>query len=170
MLFKDQRLLMTEMDKFVVTLKPGKNTVTRESKDSSVTIPFDRTFRDLGNVIESPVTHEDEKYNYCGCGWPDHMLVPKGTPEGLECQLFVMISNYDDDEVKENSKNPDLCDKCTRGASFCGLRDYFYPDLRSMGFPFDRLTEDQRNDKIWKLLRPNMNLSECKIIHVNQNY
>lgn len=32
-------------------------------------------------------------------GWPDHVLIPKGTVEGMSFYIFVMISNYDDDLV-----------------------------------------------------------------------
>jgi hypothetical protein len=79
-------------------VKPKSNTIERKSTDSSVTIPFERTFRDLqtnrpgGGVAL-------EQFNFCGCGWPQHMLIPKGTPEGMPCELFVMISNFDDDKV-----------------------------------------------------------------------
>lgn len=63
-----------------------------------MTIPFERTFRDLD-------TNRPEggdalaEFNFCGCGWPAHMLVPRGNPEGFACELFVMISNYADDNV-----------------------------------------------------------------------
>lgn len=40
-----------------------------------------------------------EEFNFCGCGWPHHMLIPKGLPEGLVFQLFVMITNFEDDRV-----------------------------------------------------------------------
>lgn len=76
------------------------NTVTRRSDESSVTIPFERTFRDLD--AQRPADTEADalaQFNFCGCGWPAHMLVPRGAPEGMACELFVMISNYEDDRV-----------------------------------------------------------------------
>lgn len=75
------------------------NTIVRRSTDSSVTIPFERTFRDLDT--QRPAEGDDAlaEFNFCGCGWPQHMLIPRGTPEGYPCQLFVMISNYEDDKV-----------------------------------------------------------------------
>ncbi|KAF5296289.1 hypothetical protein FQR65_LT19835, partial [Abscondita terminalis] len=95
-LFQDQRTLFVELDRFVVNLRQGQNTITRRSDESSVTIPFERTFRNLeanrpqgGDALE--------QFNFCGCGWPQHLLICKGSVEGMRCHLFVMISNYADD-------------------------------------------------------------------------
>lgn len=78
-------------------MKVGQNVIKRRSDESTVTIPFERTFRDLDTG--RPI-NDDAQFNFCGCGWPQHMLIPKGTPEGFPCELFVMISNYEDDKVK----------------------------------------------------------------------
>lgn len=96
MLFRDQRLLMTEMDKFTVACKlsmcenaiasstehqeyffpvnPGPNTIPRRSTDSSVTIPFERTFRNLDQNRPNAGTTEEAEFNFCGCGWPQHVI------------------------------------------------------------------------------------------------
>lgn len=81
-----------------ILVRSGSNAINRESKDSSVTIPFEQTFRNLeenrptsGAVLEG--------FNFCGCGWPQHMLVPRGSAAGFKCQLFVMISDYQNDRV-----------------------------------------------------------------------
>lgn len=93
MLMRDQRSMMIELDKFVTSLNPGPNTIRRRSTESSVTIPFERTFRNLDKL--------EELQNFlCGCGWPQHMLIPKGRPEGLRFELFVMVSNYEEDKVR----------------------------------------------------------------------
>lgn len=99
MLFRDQRHLFIEMDKFIIQCNPGQNTIRRRSTESSVTIPFERTFRNLDRNRPTAGTPEEAQFTFCGCGWPQHMLVPKGLPEGLLFQLFVMISNYQDDRV-----------------------------------------------------------------------
>lgn len=80
-------------------MNPGQNTIRRRSDESSVTIPFERTFRNLDQDRPAAATTDEASFNFCGCGWPQHMLVPKGLPEGLRCELFVMISNYEDDRV-----------------------------------------------------------------------
>jgi tyrosinase len=51
------------------------------------------------------------------------MLIPKGTPQGLQSVLFVMISNYEQDRV-----NQELAGQCSDAASYCGIRDRLYPD------------------------------------------
>lgn len=96
--FKNQRLYVIEMDKFVVTLKQGENNIVRQSVESSVTIPFERSFPQDGKQSNGK---SESEFNYCGCGWPQHMLLPKGTPEGMQFDIFVMISNYVDDLVPQ---------------------------------------------------------------------
>uniref|UniRef100_A0A240PK95 Tyrosinase copper-binding domain-containing protein n=1 Tax=Anopheles epiroticus TaxID=199890 RepID=A0A240PK95_9DIPT len=128
--FEEQRRLAIEMDTFRVNLTPGINNIIRRSVNSSVTIPYERTFR---NVANSNIG--DTNFRFCGCGWPSHMLVPKGDPIGVEYDLFAMLSNHDRDRV-----NPLFDERtgCNDAHSFCGLRDRTYPDARNMGFPFDR--------------------------------
>nr|Q8I6K1.1 RecName: Full=Phenoloxidase 1; AltName: Full=Prophenoloxidase-I; Flags: Precursor [Holotrichia diomphalia]BAC15603.1 prophenoloxidase-II [Holotrichia diomphalia] len=155
-LFKDQRLLFIELDRFVVNLRQGENTITRNSTESSVTIPFERTFRNLD--LSRPVGGEAlAQFNFCGCGWPQHMLIPKGTPEGYDCQLFVMISNFDDDQVVQSTEGI-----CNDAMSYCGIKDRLYPDKRSMGYPFDRLPRNNVNT-LQEFLTPNMRVQDCVI-------
>ncbi|XP_015593471.1 phenoloxidase 1 [Cephus cinctus] len=154
--FRDQRLLMIEMDKFTVTLNPGSNNVDRKSTDSSVTIPFERTFRNLED--SRPVGGDAlEQFNLCGCGWPQHMLAPKGSKEGFPMDLFVMISDYRGDVVQQNEPVG-----CTDAASFCGLRDRKYPDIRSMGFPFDRRPRGNV-DTLAQFLTGNMAVTDISV-------
>lgn len=90
------------------------------------------------------------------------MLVPKGLPEGLAADLFVMVSNYNDDRVDQ-----DLVGTCNDAASFCGVRDRLYPDRRSMGFPFDRLAR-QGVDRLQQFLTPNMATAQVTIRHTDR--
>ncbi|KAJ8926016.1 hypothetical protein NQ315_009871 [Exocentrus adspersus] len=155
-LFRDQRNMMVELDKFRVNLKQGRNIIKRASTQSSVTIPFERTFRDLDT---NRPTGGDAlaQFNFCGCGWPQHMLIPKGTPEGMPCQLFVMISNYADDRVDQ-----DVSGICNDAESFCGIKDRKYPDRRNMGYPFDRQPRDGVNS-LQEFLTPNMRVQDVTI-------
>ncbi|GLV31116.1 Prophenoloxidase 2 [Carabus blaptoides fortunei] len=156
-LLRDQRLLMVELDRFTVTLRQGVNTIVRRSTDSSVTIPFERTFRDLDT--QRPAEGDDAlaEFNFCGCGWPQHMLLPRGTPEGYPCQLFVMISNYEDDKVEQNIEG-----RCNDAYAFCGIKDRLYPDRRPMGFPFDRIAA-AGVDTMAQFLTPNMRVQDVNI-------
>lgn len=62
-----------------------------------MTIPYERTFR---NVLASSQPNNDQ-FRFCNCGWPAHMLIPKGTTQGTSYDMFVMISNFADDTVNQ---------------------------------------------------------------------
>lgn len=155
-LFRDQKTLFIELDKFRVNLKQGMNTITRNSNQSTVTIPFERSFRNLDN---NRPTGGDAlaQFNFCGCGWPAHMLIPKGSPEGFTAQIFVMVSNFEDDRV-----NQQIDGFCNDAESYCGIKDKLYPDRRSMGYPFDRMPRDGV-DTLQQFLTPNMRAQDCTI-------
>nr|BBM95985.1 tyrosinase 2 [Plautia stali] len=162
MLLRDQKNFFVELDKFTVNLKTGKNTITRKSAESSVTIPFEKTFRNLDN--QRPAAGVQlEQFNYCGCGWPQHMLICKGTSEGYACQLFVMISDFKDDRVEDNNQGDN---RCADAVSYCGIRNKMYPDKRSMGFPFDRQPREGV-DTIEQFLTPNMRIVDVAVHHTN---
>ncbi|XP_055535220.1 phenoloxidase 8-like [Wyeomyia smithii] len=129
--YQEQRILMIELDKFTVNLNPGVNNIVRRSEQSSVTIPYERTFRQVA-LSNQPGT---EAFRFCNCGWPHHLLLPKGTPEGKQFDMFAMISDYTNDTVNQEF---DENVNCNDSHSFCGLRDRLYPDRRAMGYPFDR--------------------------------
>ncbi|XP_055688055.1 phenoloxidase 2-like [Lutzomyia longipalpis] len=132
--FRDQRLLMIEMDRFTVNLSPGVNTINRRDEESNVTIPYNRTFRNISTAAV-PAGQTQDQFNFCGCGWPSHLLVPKGSPEGFTFDTFVMISDFAGDTVNETI---DPTDPCSDSYPFCGIRNKLYPDRRAMGYPFDR--------------------------------
>jgi tyrosinase len=91
-------------------------------------------------------------------GWPNHLLIPKGSPDGVTFELFCLISNYDDDEVEQ-----ELVGRCNKASSYCGVRDGFYPDHRAMGFPFDRLPRVGVKD-LKSFLTANMKSTEISIV------
>lgn len=82
-------------------MQPGANTITRNSRQSAVTIPFEQTFRNLetNRPADNITGGVQDDFNFCGCGWPHHMLIPKGSPEGFASVLFVMVSNLETDWV-----------------------------------------------------------------------
>jgi len=70
-----------------------------------VTIPHEVTYRNLDrNRPSAGNTEASAAFNFCGCGWPQNMLIPKGSFEGYQCQLFVMISNGANDQVIKNKR------------------------------------------------------------------
>ncbi|KYQ50116.1 Phenoloxidase subunit A3 [Trachymyrmex zeteki] len=141
-------------------VKPGSNTIERKSTESSVTIPFERTFRNLD--VNRPIGGDNlEQFNFCGCGWPQHMLVPKGKEEGFPMDLFIMISDYTGDAVEQDEPTG-----CKDAASFCGLRDRKYPDARPMGFPFDRRAR-AGVETLAQFLIGNMAVAQINIRHTD---
>lgn len=41
----------------------------------------------------------EELQNFCMCGWPQNLLLPKGTIGGYLFRFFIMITNYILDKV-----------------------------------------------------------------------
>lgn len=169
---------MKKKKKYIwILVHPGENIVKRKSTESTVTIPYDQTFRNIDKdrpALQEPPQQpglpplppqpspESYEFDFCGCGWPQHMLVPRGAPEsdngGFACQLFAMVSNYDDDHIEQ-----DLAGACTSAVAYCGIRDRQYPDKRNMGFPFDR--KGTKNDgSLHDFVLSNMKVVDCKVI------
>nr|CAZ66719.1 hemocyanin subunit 5b [Pandinus imperator] len=147
------RRLMIEMDKFSYDLHPGRNLIERSSHDSSVIVHKEKTFAEL-------VSHHDEHAGEsCNCGWPEHLLVPKGHVNGMPFHLFVILTDLAHDLVYDHGHRPTVC---REAVSYCGLKDELYPDKRPMGFPFDRyIAEEHLHD--WLL--PNMTSTDITIKH-----
>ena len=124
----DNRRLWIEMDKFGVTLPGSRRTVIfRPSRLSSVARkPAWRPSEPRPALTGTPA----DARNYCDCGWPYHLLLPRGTVSGMPFRLMVMLTDWNVDRVGADSRCGSL--------SFCGSRDTDYPDSRAMGYPFDR--------------------------------
>lgn len=125
----EERREWIELDKFQQKLKPGKNVIARSSK--------------LSSVVRKPATRPGEPVpprepgadpNYCDCGWPYTLLLPRGTKAGKRFRLMVVMTAWDIDKVEVEGKCGSM--------SFCGKRDVAYPDKRPMGYPFDRRWKD----------------------------
>lgn len=118
-----------ELDKFIVQLQGGERAVVHRPADlaSVVRKPALRPEDLQPGENTSPKTNQQA---WCDCGWPYTLLLPRGTAEGMEFRLFVMLSPGDDLAQPASSH-------CT-SISYCGLQDKEYPDKRLMGYPFDR--------------------------------
>jgi hypothetical protein len=125
----ESRRLWIELDKFGVTLPASRRVVIfRPSRLSSVVRkPAWRPTEP--RPVFAPGTPEAAR-NYCDCGWPYHVLLPRGTAAGMPFRLMVMMTDWMIDRVGADSTCGSL--------SFCGARDTDYPDSRPMGYPFDR--------------------------------
>nr|CCA94920.1 hemocyanin subunit f [Euphrynichus bacillifer] len=151
-LLNEQRRFFIELDKFRATLEPGKTIITHKSSDSAVTIDRTPTFEDLqkGDVVN------ETNSEFCSCGWPQHMLIPRGNHRGMDFQLFVMLTDWDEDHVGPKTD----AFICADAVSYCGAKDDRYPDKKAMGFPFDReITAHGPVD----FATPNMSFTDIKI-------
>ena len=146
-----------EMDSFVQKLDKNTEFVVRKSVDSSVLMDVIKKW--FHDDIEDPSDEANFK-TYCGCGWPRNMLVPRGTPEGMKADLFVMVTNWEDDAV-----NPDV--RITGNVAYCGKSGKPYPDKRPMGFPFDRdiqITDDAQTNTLEKLVEEVPNSTKAGVV------
>jgi len=112
-------------------VQTGKNTLSRSSSNSSLTVPWERNLAALGfNVSRKGVI--------CGTGWPEHLLLPKGTPSGQVFDLVVMVTDGKEDIVEdEDVVTPEA--NCISAPILAGVYRKLYPDRKPMGYPFDRV-------------------------------
>jgi hemocyanin-like protein len=116
-----------EMDKFLHILAAGERAVVyRPARFSS--------------VVRKPALRPSEGTppgddDLCDCGWPYHMLLPRGTAEGMPFRLCVLLTDAEQD-LQDSER------RCG-SVSFCGSRDSTYPDRQEMGFPFNRPFKDR---------------------------
>lgn len=90
-------------------MHPGENQIRQRSDDSSVTIPYERSFRRIGSEDQPRNAENRAQFQFCGCGWPNHMLLPKGTAAGAKFDIFVMISDKQQDVVEDPSAWCAIC-------------------------------------------------------------
>jgi hypothetical protein len=120
----EDRRAWIEMDKFEHTLAAGANAIERPGRLASpARKPAERPPVWTQGPAQTP--HEQ----YCRCGWPYHLLLPRGTPAGMPFRVVAMLTDWELDRVSGD-------DDCG-SMSFCGARDR-YPDRREMGYPFSR--------------------------------
>lgn len=126
----EDRRSWIEMDKFIATI-PGntKRVIFRRDTESSVikkpAVLDPSTYHLNFDPAQMPI---DDRQ--CNCGWPYHLLLPKGKEEGMKFRLMVMVTNGDYDGLGNESDCGSI--------SFCGSRNGDYPDKRPLGFPFNR--------------------------------
>ncbi|CAG8714167.1 7023_t:CDS:2, partial [Racocetra fulgida] len=129
-----------EIDKFKQELPPKCGTVVARDCDRSSVVrqPPQKTIDELDDTAIAANTEDQEsdEEQYCDCGWPFHLLLPRGSRNGMKFKLFVFISDWEKDKVHHVTRCGSL--------SFCGAerpKDK-YPDVRPMGYPFDRPFKD----------------------------
>jgi tyrosinase len=133
-----------EMDKFKQTLPPNSKTVVCRDCDMSSIVrqPPQKTEDELDDTVTQPGVEEDLAEKYCDCGWPFHLLLPRGRKGGMKYKLLLIISDWSKDEVPTLSR--------CGSVSFCGAETPAskYPDSKPMGYPFDRPFKNNSYDEV----------------------
>ena len=131
-LYNDRRMWI-EMDTFQAVLKPNaKEVICRPASLSSVIKKSNGQGLTPDNALKSlherPVHHSG--IDYCDCGWPYSLLLPRGTSEGMSFRLMVLITG--DDILMPAGQS-----SCG-SVRLCGAQNSQYPDRKKMGYPFNR--------------------------------
>ncbi len=139
-----------EMDKFTDKVAAGARYVKlRSARDAAV---VRKPALRPGDPVPPLAPGADP--NYCDCGWPYHLLVPRGSTAGMSFRILVLLTDWATDQVRDEKKH-----KCG-SLSFCGARDIDYPDKQEMGYPFNRPI-----DLAALAQRPNVATRTISIIH-----
>ncbi|KAJ3212444.1 Polyphenol oxidase 1 [Dinochytrium kinnereticum] len=127
----ENRRAYFEMDKFIASIPANsKKVVSRRMDDASVIRkPAQKTVEQMDDRRDEDDGLDRAGDQYCDCGWPFNMLVPRGTPEGTHFRLAVLATDAKIDRVPTKSG----CGSLT----FCGAKEK-YPDFREMGYPYNR--------------------------------
>ena len=135
----EDRRKWIEMDKFTYTLPapPAQRVVIFRRADASSVIrkPAIKTFDPVQVPNPDDDTGDGSDPN-CDCGWPYNLLLPRGTQQGMNFRLFVMITDYEKDRVPGETAPDETA--CEGSMSYCGAKNKNYPDKRPMGYPFAR--------------------------------
>lgn len=100
--------------------------------------PGEESFVPSPNTLPDVIPQVEED-NYCTCGWPYNLLLPRGTPEGMPFRLAVICTDWTQDRTPGDA----LCGS----VSFCGALDVYRDqrlDALSVRSAFRQ--RDQRHD------------------------
>nr|XP_022916778.1 arylphorin subunit alpha-like [Onthophagus taurus] len=122
------RMSFVELDKFQYTLVPGLNTIERNSREFYGYVPERSTYKELFMQLvnyQTPIQYSPRVY----WGLPQRMMLPKGTQQGQEYQMYFLITPYQPVEK-------------VLPRSYLGNRPHLYWDRTfdklPYGYPFDR--------------------------------
>jgi len=144
-----------------LTVHPGENQIVRNSTESTLTTVY--TFLGaLEEDYEVEMQADKNEKPSCGCGWPHHLLLPRGTTQGMHFDLFVIITDSTGFETETE-------DVCVPATILCGSRGGKYPDLYPMGYPFDRLPfiDPNTNEVVSSIERYSHFIPNSKVAHVS---
>ncbi|MES2056097.1 MAG: hypothetical protein V4564_09175 [Pseudomonadota bacterium] len=121
-----------ELDKFAASIAAGEEKVLVRADTDSTIVRRPVTPLQANPDVVRDLHFEGQGDDHpdaaaCECGWPYHLLYPRGTTAGMRFALLAVVTK-DDALIKQG--------QCG-SMSFCAVTDE-YPDAKPMGYPFDR--------------------------------
>ncbi|KAJ8894006.1 hypothetical protein PR048_006614 [Dryococelus australis] len=147
-----------EIDRTYVKVPSGKSTIERECDDSTVAVRDPITASEMWHKVEAaledkePLTVDKFARPY---GFPQRLLLPKGTEHGMPVQFVVAIFPYQEADTTDR-RAYHLGSFPLLGTSY-GVK---FPDPRPISFPVDRLYRSEYDAKM-----PNVFIKEVRIFH-----
>jgi len=123
-----------EMDKFLITMTRGTNTIQRTVNQSPI---FSTIAPSLNNLQAGLLRGMSERnFNWARCGYPRDMALPRGTRNGMSFQLVFIVSPL----LPQDRARVGDWQRSQEAWGWCGFRDgqRGLPCSRPLGFPFDR--------------------------------
>ncbi|KAJ8959766.1 hypothetical protein NQ314_006195, partial [Rhamnusium bicolor] len=130
----ENRVNFVELDNFRWQLQAGKNIIERNSRQPYWYIPDRTSYRDIYKRVLGALTNNEELQldaSEAFYGFPNRLLLPKGTPSGQVFQVYVIVNPYEAPKLQQTRLE----------------NEYYYPrvgtgnnylDSYAFGFPFDR--------------------------------
>lgn len=143
--FNENRRNFFLLDAFAYELKKGNNVILRNSGEFSYGRTQDR--KSFFEMLKMGMEYDPSKIGTGTNGFPNRLLLPKGTEFGQVYQLFVHVAPF----------HPTTQTHGEYGASGSRI------DSMALGYPLDRPI----NERIWNT--PNMRYHDVTIFHRNYN-
>ncbi len=135
----NERPAWIEMDCIPIVCPPGRHVFARLGQQASVVrkrdgrAPWPYSFGTYDEhrqqqLVDIPGATDES--DFCECGWPFNLYLPRGTAQGLPFVYMAMVTEGDAAEMQRTGQ--------CGSRSFCGVRDQDYPDLKPMGYPFNQ--------------------------------
>jgi len=131
---RDSYPFAIEMDKFLIRLNPGANTIQRSVNESPI---FSKAAPSLDNLQSNLLRGMSERdFNWANCGYPIDMAIPRGTRNGMSFQLVFIVSPL----LQQDRARVNDWSRTETAWGWCGFREgqRGLPDSRPLGYPFDR--------------------------------
>lgn len=151
----ENRINFVELDKFVYDLQSGQNVIVRDSRDFHHIVQDRTSYYDLYKRVmlglqgSEPFILDNSEAH---CGFPQRLLLPKGSESGVEYQVLVVITPYQGSYSELQDEQ--FWYTCGVGS---GAR---YIDNLPLGYPLDREIVDESQFYV-----PNLYFQDVVIYH-----